>query len=128
MIDAVTRWAARQPDVVTLALVGSYAYARPRMASDVDLVLLTDAPGRHTRGLDWLLPADPRARLIRTRQWGPVTERRARLPSGLQVELGVAPPRWAALPLDPGTRAVLHHGCRILYDPDGLLHDALSAL
>jgi hypothetical protein len=41
IIDRVTRWAARRPDVVGLLLVGSYARDAARRSSDVDLVLLT---------------------------------------------------------------------------------------
>ncbi|WP_134129980.1 nucleotidyltransferase domain-containing protein [Kribbella pratensis] len=40
-IDGITAWAQSQGDVQGLALVGSYAYGRPRMASDVDIVLVT---------------------------------------------------------------------------------------
>ncbi len=71
---------------------------------------------------------DPRARLIRDQLWGPLRERRVRLRSGLQVELGVVTPAWAALPLNPGTARVLGDGCRILHDPEGLLGEALAAL
>lgn len=125
---SVAGWASAQPDVSGLALVGSYAYNRPRMGSDVDLVVLTDKPDRHCRGIDWVLSFDPRAKLIRDQMWGPLRERRVRLRSGLQAELGVVPPTWAALPLDPGTAKVLKDGCRILHDPEGTLEAALSTL
>ncbi len=128
VINAVKAWARQQPDVSALALVGSYAYGRPRMGSDVDLVLLTRALGKHARGLDWAVGLDPRARLIRDQTWGPLHERRVRLRSGLQVELGVVTPAWASLPLDPGTARVLRDGCRILHDLEGLLGEALAAL
>jgi hypothetical protein len=111
-----------------LALVGSYAYDRPRLASDVDLVLLTSQPDRHAEGIDWIAHLDPSARLVRDRTWGPLRERRVRLRSGLQVELGVVSPDWASLPLDQGTARVLRDGCRVLYDPEGLLRAALAAL
>ena len=66
-------------------------------------------------------------RIVRTRPWGPVTERRFVLPSGLEVESGIAPLTWAATDeIDPGTRRVVGDGLIPLYDPDGLL-DALSA-
>jgi hypothetical protein len=128
VIESVTDWATRQPDVTALALVGSYAYHRPRMASDVDLVLLTTDPDRHRDGTRWISGFDPAARVIRDQAWGPLRERRVRLRSGLQVELGIVSPTWAALPLDPGTAKVLSDGCRILLDPDGVLHEALAAL
>jgi hypothetical protein len=128
VLAAVTRWAEGQPDVSALALVGSYACRRPHMSSDVDLVLLTDDMDRHADGIDWAYAVDPRARLIRDQWWGDLRERRVRLRSGLQVELGIAQPRWAARPLDPGTRRVLRDGCTILHDPHGMLHNALDAL
>lgn len=128
VIAAVTRWAMGQPDVSALALVGSYANGRPRMGSDIDLVLLTGAMDRHTHDINWVHTIDPRARLIRDQWWGVLRERRVRLRTGLHVELGIAPPSWAALPLDQGTQRVLRDGCTILHDPDGLLHHALATL
>jgi uncharacterized protein len=127
-VESVTTWALSQKDVRGLALVGSYAYGRPRMASDVDLVLLTTDAGRHITDIGWISDFDPRARLIRTKSWGPLAERRVRLRSGLQVELGVVPPDWASLPLDRGTARVLRHGCRVLHDPDDILSTAIAAL
>ena len=111
-----------------LAVVGSYAYDHPRMVSDVDLVLLTNDPDNHSQGLGWVASFDPRARLIRDQWWGSLRERRVRLYSGLQVELGIARPAWASLPLDPGTERVLRAGCRILHDPHRRLTEALTTL
>ena len=128
VIGSVTGWAATQPDVEALALVGSYAYDRPTMASDVDLVLLVTDVDRHTSGIAWIRDVDPRAALIRTQRWGPLTERRVRLRSGLQVELGVTDPTWAAVPLDAGTARVLSDGCQVLYDPGHVLGRAIDAL
>ena len=54
--------------------------------------------------------------------WGLVTERRFVLPSGFEVELGVAPPTWAATdPVDGGTRRAVADGMSIVYDPEGWL-------
>ena len=50
---------------------------------------------------------------------GPLTERRLLLKGGLEVEVGIAEPSWAATdPVDPGTRRVVTDGLRILHDPD----------
>ena len=125
---AVARWAREQADVLALALVGSYANDHPRMGSDVDLVLLTHQPDKHASGIEWIASHDPGAQLIRDKTWGPLRERRVRLRSGLQVELGIVPPSWAAIPLDPGTEKVLRDGCRILHDSERLLQDALATL
>lgn len=127
-ISIATSWASAQAPVTGLALVGSYAYGRPKMASDVDLVVLTSVPGLYVCGLSWIEALYPGAHLIRTTIWGPVTELRLRLKTGLQVEVGITRPAWADVPLDPGTARVLSDGCRILYDSEGLLESALRSL
>lgn len=128
VIESVRRWASRQSDVKALVLVGSYAYGRPRMGSDVDLVLLTSRPDRHAQGLDWILAFDAHAQVIRDQSWGPLRERRVRTRSGLHVELGIVSPDWASVPLDPGTARVLGAGSRVLHDPQGVLQKALATL
>ena len=66
--------------------------------------------------------------LVWTRRWGTVTERRFALPSGLEVELGVASPSWAATdPIDEGTRRVVTDGVSVIYDPKGILTGLLDA-
>ncbi|TDX08745.1 nucleotidyltransferase domain-containing protein [Kribbella sp. VKM Ac-2566] len=64
-IDGITAWAQSQGDVQGLALVGSYAYGRPPMASDVDIVLVTADKDRHISGMEWARSIDRRPRLIR---------------------------------------------------------------
>jgi hypothetical protein len=127
-VDGITAWAQLQADVQGLALVGSYAYGRPRMASDLDIVLVTADKKRYVSGVEWAGSMDRRPRLIRCQEWGPLTERRARLSSGLVVELGVVTRGWLSAPLDPGTARVLRDGCRVLHDPENLFGDALAAL
>jgi Nucleotidyltransferase domain len=121
LLERLTLWAQRQADISALALVGSWARDAAASGSDVDLVLLTGGPVRFTDSDAWL-PELGGERLTRTLAWGPVTERRFVLPSGLEVELGVATPDWAAVdPVDPGTQRVISDGMRILHDPEGLL-------
>jgi predicted nucleotidyltransferase len=131
LIDRAIGFAESDPDVVALALVGSYARGTPRLASDVDLVLLTDdveallTPGRFEPLLG------ERERLVRARSWGPLRERRFRLRSGLHVELGIVPASWAAVdPVDPGTAGVVRGGLQAAHDPDGrlaALRDAVAS-
>lgn len=121
-------WAALRPDVEGVALVGSHARGAERMASDVDLAVLTPRFADLAADPDWFPALRPGARLVRTATWGPLVERRYRLRSGLLVEVGLAHPDWAAVPLDPGTARVLGDGHRILHDPDGLLARAAAAL
>jgi hypothetical protein len=98
------------------------------MASDVDIVLVTADRDRHISGMEWARCIDRRPRLIRCQDWGPLTERRVRLSSGIVVELGVVTEEWRSTPLDPGTAKVLRDGCRILHDPENLFDDALRML
>jgi predicted nucleotidyltransferase len=115
IISDVAAWAKLDDSVRAVVLVGSYARGAERMASDVDLVVLSDTPGT-LHDARWFGQLRPGTRLVRSKAWGPVRERRFRLASGLIVELGIAPASWADVPLDEGTRRVLSDGHRILYD------------
>ena len=129
LLGRVGAWAARRSDVVAVALVGSWARGRPRMGSDVDLVVLTTDKPTYLREESWMAELGG-TRIIRTRDWGPLyTERRFVLPSGLEVEFGVAPPAWAATdPPDPNTgEEIGNGGLRALYDPEGLLLRLIEA-
>lgn len=104
----IARWARAQDDVVGAAVVGSWARDMARMDSDIDLVILTNQKARYVDDDHWvaLALAEP-ARIVRTQDWGPVTERRVRLSSGLEVEFGFVSPSWAATdPVDPAQRAL----------------------
>lgn len=62
------------------------------------------------------------AQLVRAEDWGPLTERRVVLRSGLEVEFGFVSPSWASVdPVDPGTARVVGDGWSPLVDPDGTL-------
>jgi uncharacterized protein len=114
VIARVTRWAADRDDVLGLLLVGSYARDAARPDSDLDLVLLT-ADGLRADELNL-------GELVIVRSWGPLTERRFRTGTGLEIELNVGPVAWAHVtPVDPGTHRVMTDGARILHDPEGVL-------
>jgi predicted nucleotidyltransferase len=127
LTERITAWARERPDVRGAALVGSWAGGEPGPDSDLDVLLITDAPDAYTTGTPWTEEL-PDAELVETRDWGALTERRLRFPSGLEVELGIAPPAWASTdPLDAGTRRVVRDGLWILHDPDRLLADLAAA-
>jgi predicted nucleotidyltransferase len=126
IIDRVTRWAADRHDAVGLLLVGSCARDAARPDSDIDFVLLTTDESRYSDNA-W---ADELAlgELIRTRSWGPVSERRFATASGLEVEINIGSPDWAQTnPVDPGTRRVVTDGARPLHDPDAVLASLIRA-
>ncbi|MFK0294065.1 aminoglycoside 6-adenylyltransferase [Streptomyces sp. NPDC090442] len=124
--DRITRWATGRPDIVGLLLVGSHARNAARADSDVDIVLLTTDRSRYVEDT-W---ADGLAlgELVRTRAWGPISERRYALASGLEVEVNIGSSEWARTdPVDPGTRRVVTDGARPLHDPAGLLNALIRA-
>lgn len=129
VVTAVADWAAKRPDIRGVAVVGSWARDAARMDSDIDFVILTDRADLYLHNTSWVadvLGAD--ALLVAQREWGVLTERRILLPSGLEVEFGFAPTRWAATDLiDPGTSQVVAHGCRPVSDPDELFERLLAA-
>ncbi|MEW2622385.1 nucleotidyltransferase domain-containing protein [Streptomyces sp. NPDC048106] len=123
-VQRLVRWAADRKDVAGLLLVGSYARGAARPGSDVDVVLLTADPAPYLADDAWAVGAGELGlgELVRTRAWGPVTERRHTLAPGLEVEFGISTPRWARTdPVDPGTRRVVTDGALPLYDPEGVL-------
>jgi predicted nucleotidyltransferase len=123
-------WASDQEDIQGIAVVGSWARAAAGMDSDIDVVVLTVAKDQYLNGDDWVEEslAQP-AGVVRTREWGPLTERRVLLASGLEVEFGFVGPDWAATdPVDPGTAGVVLDGCDPLLDPHGLLKGLIAAV
>ena len=114
-LQQVTAFAAAEPQIESVLLVGSYARGTQRTDSDIDLVILT------ARKAD--MAANPQF----TGTFGPVSRQQAELygactsirvwyTGGPEVEFGLVEPGWAADPLDAGTRQVLADGYIVLYD------------
>jgi len=128
LLDRVKAWSARRPDLRAAALVGSLARNEARMDSDVDLVLLTDAPTGYTARDEWA-PELGAASVGAAETWGVAVSRRLELPDGLEVEVLVVAPSWAATaPVDPGTARVAQAGLATLHDPDGRLEALLATV
>jgi predicted nucleotidyltransferase len=128
LLEQLAAWAARRPDVHGLAVVGSYAGGGEGSGSDVDLVLVTEDVESYILDDGWAreLGLGP---VLATRRWGAVTERRLRLPSGLELDVAIAPPAWASTKrVDGGTRRVVAGGMRILHDPRGKLAALAAAV
>ncbi|MGE5094272.1 MAG: nucleotidyltransferase domain-containing protein [Betaproteobacteria bacterium] len=123
-LEAFTNWATRSPHVVAAALVGSHARGDATPNSDVDVVILCEAPGDMLAG-DWPRTfGEIESRSIE--DYGALRSLRVYYRCGIEVEFGVATPSWAAVPLDPGSKAVIADA-RILHDPDHLLQVARDA-
>lgn len=119
---ARTRALTHRRDIVAVGLAGSWAKGGQTMDSDLDLIVLTTEKEAYLRDESWMRELGG-VEIIRTQDWGPLyTERRFVTASGLEVELGVAPPEWAATdPPDPNIREdVGSGGLRPVYDPGGI--------
>ncbi len=121
-LSRIRDWAAAQPDIQAVLLVGSYARGAARPDSDVDLVILTGAPDRYLDPAAFPAAAGPAERWIKE-DWGAVTSIRVWYQDGLEVEYGIAAPDWAAAPFDAGTRRVLADGMRIVFGREAVYNN-----
>lgn len=123
----VREWAEHQLDVEAVAIVGSWAHGVARMDSDLDLVVLCAEPALYLGDSAWSRELGDFV-LLDSRSWGPLTELRFILPTGLEIDFGVAPVSWAAVdPVDEGTRHVVQDGISVLHDPRRLLARLIRA-
>ena len=116
----IIAWAEKRKDIAAVCIVGSHARGTARPDSDVDAVILCDRPSALISEVGWREIFGPIDRTERE-DWGAVQSLRTFYQNGTEVEFGVASPSWAAIPVDPGTRAVVSDGMKILCDPRGLL-------
>ena len=120
LLNDFTEWAYARPDIQAVALVGSYARNAATATSDVDLVVIANNPELYLNDQSWL----ERFGEIHQQQgedYGLVTSIRVWYSDGREVEYGITSERWAAMPLDEGTRQVISDGMRILFERGDLL-------
>ncbi len=121
----VVQWASGQPDVLAVALVGSYARGTATPTSDIDLVVLTARPQKYLGDTEWVNNFDEAAQ-VQFEDWGKVTSVRVWYTNGREVEFGITTAEWAAEPLDAGTREVVANGFKVLFDRASYL-DAITS-
>ncbi len=129
--DTIATWAESRSDICGVVVVGSWAGGEPTMDSDLDVCVLTDEKELYTMTEEWVEGAvGQRAPIVRRMEWGPLfTERRLRLESGFEVDVGFAPIQWASVePVDAGTASVVGSGAVPLHDPLGVVARLLDAV
>jgi uncharacterized protein len=130
VLAPVSAWACSRPDVLGLALVGSWACGRARQDSDVDLVLLVSEPQMFRRDERWMAEIrwfDRRVVGWHDADYGVAWSRHVRLQPACEIEFTFCDPSWAATdPVDPGTATVVSGGCRPLLDKAGLFEGLLA--
>jgi len=108
-------WATDQSNVKAVAPVGSYARGTATETSDVDLVVLANQPGLYLHERTWT-HAYGEVVNQRVEDYGKLVSLRVHYADGLEVEYGLTDASWAAVPLDEGTREVISHGMKVLFE------------
>ncbi|MBA3415704.1 MAG: nucleotidyltransferase domain-containing protein [Chloroflexia bacterium] len=121
LLAGVRAWAAERPDVVAVALAGSWARGDARPESDVDLLLVVRDVAGYLAFPAWLAafgePGDTAREAV-----GAAPSLRVWYADGPEVEFVVTTPAWCETePVDPGTADVVRDGLVAVYDPDGVL-------
>jgi predicted nucleotidyltransferase len=125
LLNAFAIWASTQPDILAVALVGSYAREAATEASDIDLVVLVDDPHRYLENTGWVKRFGP-VEKQRVEDYGTVTSLRVWYEGGPEVEYGLTTRDWIELPLDEGTKSVIRDGMRVLWEREALLSPHLQ--
>lgn len=119
-LSEFSRWAASQPGILAVALVGSYARNEATDSSDVDLVIVAREPKSYLEDTRWARSFGTVDR-HQIEHYGKVTSLRVWYAGGHEVEYGFTDERWAALPLDEGTGNVIGGGMEILFECGSIL-------
>lgn len=126
ILETIADWAQAREDIRGLALAGSHARNEARADSDIDLIVLVKNPSafrdvESLTSIDWSRAGAHRKRWA-DEEYGAVWSRRIWLEPEHEIEFTFASLPWADVsPVDSGTYRVVSDGCRILYDPDGIL-------
>jgi predicted nucleotidyltransferase len=126
-LHSLVAWAREQPDLVAVALVGSYARGTAGPRSDVDLVLLLRDPAPYLANTSWVSQFGDPIRMARE-DWGKVTSLRVFYADGLEVEYGLTDHSWGSDPRDEGDASVIRAGCAVLYERSNHLSRRVSRI
>ena len=113
-------WAASEPDILAVALVGSHARNKATDGSDVDLVIVAREPKSYLEDTRWAQRFGTIDRQ-QIEQYGKVTSLRVWYLGSREVEYGFTNESWSARPVDDGTRKVVSGGMQILWERGGIL-------
>lgn len=127
LLSTIVAWATDRPDILGVALVGSYAHGTARQDSDVDLVIVTQNPATYIEDRAWIEQFGT-VLSCEHEDWGLVQSLRVVYDNGLEVEFGLTSIAWPSPPIDDGTARVIRDGMRVLLDKTGLLAQAMTAI
>jgi predicted nucleotidyltransferase len=131
IVSPIVSWSRRRPDILGLAVVGSWARGNARPDSDVDLILLLNEPEtfRRQAWLDEIMWHEGHVVHWHDADYGVAWSRHLQLSASGEIELTFCHPWWADTdPVDAGTAEVVSGGCRVLLDKSGLFEKLLSVV
>lgn len=121
------QWAASEPLIDALLVVGSHARGAQTPSSDLDLVVVT-RDVQHYIERPQTLAFGHKIQKHQLEHYGACTSLRVWYADGPEIEFGFVSPDWLSLPLDAGTEAVLQAGYLILLDKAGCLHEVAQQI
>ncbi|MGB3655303.1 MAG: nucleotidyltransferase domain-containing protein [Rivularia sp. (in: cyanobacteria)] len=133
ILEKVANWAEIRSEILALALVGSYARGEAKPNSDIDLMVITSNTEFFRQNHNWIHEINwesinYKILTFNDAQYGVVWSRHIYLSSlnnefnNIKVEISFGLPTWASVnPIDSGTFNVVSRGCKIIYDPQGIL-------
>ena len=126
-LNEFSHWASMQSDIRGAALVGSHACGKATEKSDVDLVVLVEQPGKYLHNRAW---AQAFGNVLdeQVEDYGNLISLRVQYEDQLEVEYGLTDEKWAAIPLDEGTREVICGGMTVLFERGFLLSRLADSL
>ena len=132
-IATIVPWIVGRNDLRGLALVGSWARGTAGAGSDLDLLVMAEAPDSYRALGMWLdrlpLPEGVSLESAGAADYGRVWSCHLKLQPPAEVELSFCDLAWADMtPIDFGTRSVVENGFQILVDKDGRLARLVAAL
>lgn len=128
LLDVVRSWAEMRPDVVAVALVGSWARNAARPDSGVDLLLLVRDVAGYLAFPAWLDAFGKPTGTTRVDR-GALPALRVWFADGPEVEVRLTTPDWGASdPVAPGTAEIVRGGLVAVYDPDEVLARLVAAV
>jgi len=114
------RWAADQPDILAVALVGSYARNDATSDSDVDLIIVAFDPEIYLRDTSWAQRFGTISRQ-HLENYGNVTSLRVWYLGVMKSSTGFTDEAWCGFPLDEGTKKVVSGGMEVLGERGSML-------
>ncbi|MEL6463064.1 MAG: nucleotidyltransferase domain-containing protein [Cyanobacteria bacterium J06621_15] len=153
ILEKVTHWVEKRSEILALALVGSYARGEAKPDSDIDLMVIASDTEIFRQNHGWVHQINWESIDYKIQQWndaqyGVVWSRhidlynsksnlksnsknnsKNNLSKKLKVEISFGLPKWASVnPVDSGTFGVVSRGCKIIYDPQGILTNLISKI